>query len=183
MKMYLKGYETELQTFKLYLKTKYNLSDSTIEDYCKRIITICREEKYDIDYLNNNIEKIYYDYTEGNKKEQGARSHNSYKSALKKYYNYIQNAANPSSNTEIKYTVELTKHCKSIALVELKNDQGKVINADMLKKVENADFNKEIFKICYSLVIEELFDDSNIDKFNDFLKKLGVQISVDGVIL
>ena len=183
MKNYLKDYDEKLKAFKLHLKTNEKLSDSTIDDYCKRIITICREEEFDIDYLNENIEKICYDYSDGDKKDLGARSHNSYKSALKKYLQYIQNSGHTvNNNYNIEYTIELKKHCRHIALIELKNQQGETINAGMLKNVDTSKFNKEFFKICYNLAIEEVLD-NHLEDFNNFLKKMGIQISVDGVIL
>lgn len=87
-----------------------------------------------------------------------------------------------NNNYNIEYTIELKKHCKSIALIELKNQQGEIINADMLKKVDSSQFQKELFKICYNLAIEEVFD-NHLEDFVNFLKEMGFQISVDGTIL
>ncbi len=191
MKNYLKDYGEKLNTFKLYLKTKEKLSDSTIEDYCKRIITICREEEFDIDYLNENIEKICYDYSDGDKKDLGARSHNSYRSALKQYKNYITQSNGNTANNIVNsqgnnptYKIEAKKHCKHIAIIELKNNKGEVINAEMLKKDDLINFNKEFFKICYNLAIDEVLDkNGNIVDFIRFLKKMGFEITLSGAQL
>ena len=87
-----------------------------------------------------------------------------------------------NNNYNIEYTIEVKKHCKKIALIELKNQQGETINADMLKNVDSSRFTKELFKICYNLAIEEVLD-NHLEDFKNFLKEMGIEISVDGVIL
>ena len=87
-----------------------------------------------------------------------------------------------NNNYNIEYTIEFKKHYKNIALIELKNQQGETINADMLKNVDSSKFNKELFKICYNLAIEEVFD-NHLEDFINFLKEMGFQISVNGAIL
>ena len=92
--------ELELAPFKVYLRTEAKLSELTTNDYVKRIITICKEENIDISALFENIDKISFDYTEGNKQDLGRRSHNSYRSALLQFKKFVSSGGAINSNSK-----------------------------------------------------------------------------------
>ena len=77
-----------------------------------------------------------------------------------------------NNNEKKEYTIEAKKHCRNIALIELKNSKGEVISDETLKQDSSVNFTKEFIKKCYKLAIDEILDDdNNLDEFLRFLKK------------
>ena len=97
MKKHLMDESQRLEPFKLYMVSKEKMTPLVASDYCKRILTICREENVDLSALGESIDRICIEYTEGSKAEFGRRSHNAYRAALKKYQKFLSQGGAPTA--------------------------------------------------------------------------------------
>ena len=89
MNNYKSKLKEDLFGFRTYLTEIARIADITADDYCRRILAICGKEGLTPNTLSEEIERVYYLYTEGEKKEEGAKSHNANRSALKQYLNFV----------------------------------------------------------------------------------------------
>jgi hypothetical protein len=177
-----------LNDFRNYLLRTVKLAESTSSDYCKRILTICKEEGIEITDLSDKIETLCYDYTEGSKKELGARSHNSYRSAIISFKNYIVWARNNQSKTDKQFLVHmcLSKIKKNLIgyaeLTDTSTDQ--VLDTRIFTKSEitNGSSEKNTYKIVWDLAFEAIFKEKGIQEIKSILSSQNVGFEIENEI-
>ena len=187
MTEYFEKQTLRLDAFKLYLIKDSKLSEITARDYVKRIVSICNEEKIILDDLVENIEHYAYEYSDGSKIELGKRSHNSYRSAIKHFYNFIKNAggtisANP--NIKPKYNFEIYKipgeHFGIIKLIDLETNQVIDTETSISREHHSAtEVHRDISLKCLDMVFRTIYANDN-SKLDDILSSLGISLTIDG---
>lgn len=178
----------DLNGFREYLKKEVNLSDSTVEDYCKRIIMICRFEEITLEDIHDNIETLCNDYTEGNKKDLGAKSHNSYRSALIKFKNYIVYSNTNKQNINKKYVINLYAPTfqKQVGCAELvESSTGKLISIHPYTRSElklNLKDNKELYRKLWETAFDAIYDSKQGTEIINILMNQDINVFIeDGV--
>jgi len=170
----MENYKTKyLSNFKKYLLDTIGMATSTSNDYVKRIITICDEENVLVENINSYIEKWKEEYTTGSKKEQGSRSHNSYRSALLKYYEYYISLTNKTQNN--KYEITLQRQGIGFGTAVLKNPSGEILSTEIILKGKNQDIKRIVWNMLYDMLDDKdcAFDfGSIVDQLNVSVRNL-----------
>ena len=184
----------KLESFKLALTN--SISEKTADDYCKRLLTICREENIDVDTLTNNIKDICYDYVEGEKKELGKRSHNSYRAALLKYESFVLNNNVQSANFQTKkasnstpkkspnYRIEIQRvQGEHFGTIKLYDEANKFIAIDFTKDVSLAGsraVSDDMILKCLMMLIAATPGKPSVKVIEILQKEFNVSITIDG---
>ena len=175
----------KLNEFCDYLTNVAKLSESTSNDYCKRIMTICSEEGIEIDDLYEMIETLCYEYTDGSKKEKGARSHNSYRGSILKFKDYLEWAhAQQSTTTDKKYLAHLcnSKINKSLVGVAemIDTSTGEVVSVRTYTKEEvEENGSKAVMKMVWDMTFDALIKDKNVHEIASILSSLNISLEVE----
>ena len=155
-----------------------------VDDY----LAYCKEEGIEITDLSDKIETLCYDYTEGTKKELGARSHNSYRSAIISFKNYIVWARNNQSKTDKQFLVHmcLSKIKKNlIGYAELTDTStGQVMDTKVFAKndITNGGSKKNTLKLVWDLAFEAIFKDKGIEEIKSILSSQNVGFEIENEI-
>lgn len=186
MNNYHKELEKEFVAFKTYLISVKKISETTASDYIKRLISICKEEDIGFEELTNNIEKICYEYTEGEKVELGKRSHNSYRSALIHYRNFVtlnnnnsQNKARPEPEYHIVIERVPNEHFGTIKLLDKDN---KLIGLDVSlskEQVSTGDLGNDMFAKCLDMIFRTVYK-GTYNKQIEIIKSMNISLTMDG---
>ena len=186
MNNYYKELEKEFTAFKTYLLSVRKISEATASDYIKRLITICKEEEISVEELTNNIEKICFEYTEGEKVELGKRSHNSYRSALIQYRNFVTSNSNNAQNKtrpEPEYHIVIEKvpneHFGTIKLLD-KNNKLIALDVSLSKEmVSTNELGNDMFTKCLDMIFRTIYKDT-YNKQLEIIKNLNISLTMDG---
>ena len=167
--------KNKLEGFRLYLISKAKISESTAGDYCKRIKKICEEENIYYEDLCKNIDKYVFDHCDGDKKELGSRSHNSYRGALKQLSMFLK-----SYSTRSNYEIHLTKIDDDFCVLSLKDKNDNTIGSLPINIKNYSKENRlyqvadKIMNICLPIIIK-----NNPERLFDFLETEGFSIKFD----
>ena len=176
--------EQELISFKSYLLKVARISPATASDYVKRIITICKEEKIDFSALQENINKLAEEYTEGEKKELGKRSHNSYRSALLQFQRFVGQGGTVSKPTaEPKYHFEVNQvPGEGFGTIKLYDEDHNLLDTQMtldMKTHSSAEGSRDIAEKCIKMMFDHVYN-KNADKLYEVLGTLDCSLAVSG---
>ncbi len=184
MNNHYKQQEMKLTGFRQYLIKEKHISEITAADYCKRVITVAREEGVSLEKLTDDIERVRFEYTEGSKAELGRRSHNSFRAAIIHYCSYVMRnggTLNSQHDTKPSYVVDIhgipEEGIQVIRLYDKRGD-GALIDVDYSKNGETRDLAIK----CLNIVFNSAFKD-NPSMLWDILKGLGVSLITDGVVI
>ena len=178
--------EDKLIPFKTYLLNEEKLAESTASDYVKRIITICKEEDIDVNYLQENIEQICFDYTEGKKKDLGQRSHNSYRGALlqfKKFTVQYKGVLPSNNNVKPKYHFEVNRvPNEHFGVIKLYDENNNVIDTDTTLSREHyspSEMSRDLYHKCIEMMFRSVYNKDNT-KLLDVLRSLDASFTIEG---
>ena len=167
-----------LAYFKTYLLYVRKISKATADDYCKRIKKICRDEKLTYSELNTQIEKIACIYTEGEKKEIGNMSHNSYSNALKQYLAFVKYSEDIV--VEWDHTIKLGKTKSGMPNVSIYDEKNsETISSVSLNHYGGKDFDEFGYELVSTMVqlCLPIIHKNNPNAILDFLEENGFNIS------
>ena len=175
----------KLNDFRDYLINVAKLSESTSDDYCKRIMTICNEEGIEIEDLSDTIETLCYEYVSGTKKEKGARSHNSYRGSILKFKDYIEWARSQRhSDTDKKYLVHM---CNS----KIRNSNigvAEMIDTSTNQIVDYKPYTKDemkkgasnmVLKMVWDMAFNAIVRDKGLDEIASILSSLDFSLEIE----
>lgn len=189
MKNAYKVEEEKFIPFKTYLLEKEKLAESTAADYVKRIITICREEGIDHQYLQEHIEEICFEYTDGDKKALGQRSHNSYRGALLQFKKFVidhHGTLKTNSNVKPKYHFEVNRvPNEHFGVIKLYDENNNVIDTDTTLSVEHhpaKEASRDLYFKCINMLFRSVYNKDNT-KLLDLLRLLNVPLTIDGNVI
>lgn len=178
--------EEKLIPFKTYLLEVEKLAESTASDYVKRIITICKEEEIDYEYLQENIEKFCFDYTDGDKKALGQRSHNSYRGALlqfKKFVTEHNGVLSFNSKVKPKYHFDVNRvPGEHFGVIKLYDENNNVIDTDTTISREHhstEETSRDLYFKCINMMFRSVYNKDNT-KLLDVLRSLDASFTIEG---
>lgn len=180
---------TKLNGFKQYLTEKKRISEITATDYCKRVMTIAREEEMSLEELTEKIEKICYEYTKGEKVELGKRSHNSFRAALTHYCSFIsQNGGslNANTNKEPSYYFEIEGvRGEGFGIIRLYDKNRKLLAVEvtaLTKQLNSNEINRDIAVKCLNMLFNSAYK-NDVSSLWSLVEKLNTTATIDGVKL
>ena len=185
MNNYKSGEKEKLNGFRNYLLEVAELSESTSNDYCKRLMTICAEEGIEITDLSENIEKLCYEYTEGPKKDKGARSHNSYRSSIINFKNYINWAqSQQTTKNDKKYLVHMCNSKVSNSLVgvaEMINTSTNQILCyrPYTKEEMKTGSSKMVLRMVWEMAFDVIVKDKSLNEIASILSSLDFGLEIE----
>ena len=179
-----------LISFKLYLKNVEKIADSTADGYVKRILAICREEDLALEALAENVKEIYYEYSEGAKRELGMRSHNSYRAALKHFCRFVteyhgkldkSNPASASPAPTCRIEIRRVPN-ERFGVIRLFDKAGKLLDTSVTLSRETHSSDEITHDLALKSLIMMLQNVYKNDsaKIFEILMKAGASLSIDG---
>ena len=179
--------EEKLIPFKTYLLIEAQIAESTAADYVKRIVTICREENIDVDYLSEHIDAIVREYTEGAKQDLGRRSHNSYRSALLRFQKFVQRGGVINSTSKNpKYHFEINQVPGELfGAIKLYDRNGKLLDTNVTLDKHHysaAEISRDLMEKCVKMMFDKVYgkDDS---KVLEVLRTLDCSLTISGKVI
>lgn len=184
-----KGWEESFIHFKLYLTSVEKVAGSTADGYVKRIVAICREEGITPEELAGRIKELYYEYSEGSKKELGMRSHNTYRAALKHFYHYViehhgklDQPPKAASASEPKYRIEVNQFPNErFGVIKLRDKDGTLLDtaATMSRDTHTTDdVMYDMVSKALTMLLQEVYK-KDVNGALDLMKTLGASFSMD----
>lgn len=176
--------------FKVYLTGEKKIADSTADGYVKRVLAICREENLTLEGLMGCIKGLYYEYSEGAKRELGMRSHNSYRAALKHFYHFViehhgklDQPPKAASASEPKYRIEVDQFPhERFGVIKLRDKDGKVLDtaATMSRDTHSSDDMADDMALKALIMLIQNVYKKDMNGALDLMKTLGASFTLDG---
>ncbi len=186
MNIYKSQEKAKLTGYIDYLTNVAHLSESTANDYCKRLLTICYEEGIDVEDLSDNIETLYSEYTTGSKKDKGARSHNSYRGAITQFRNYLswshsQQLFADGEKYLLQFSSAKVKEQRIGVATLTDTSTNQTISVRSFIKDQVSDLQK-LMKIVWEMTYDAVIKEKGVEGIYDILKSLSFGLEIeDGV--
>jgi len=163
--------------FKMYLLDTAGIAPYTANDYIKRIIKICEEENVLVEDINSHIETWKEEYTTGSKKELGSRSHNSYRSAILKYYEYFVSLNNKTTNN--KYQVIIQRQGSGFGSAILKSPSGKNLCSEIILQGKKHEIMRKVWEMLWDMFDDKGYNENGVS-WTSLFQQLNVTVTIDG---
>ena len=186
-----KGWEESFIHFKLYLTSVEKVAGSTADGYVKRIVAICREEGITPEELAGRIKELYYEYSEGSKKELGMRSHNTYRAALKHFYHYVidhhgqlgRQSQQTTTSREPNYLIDVTRvPDERFGVIKLRDKDGTLLDTAAMISLETHSTDETIDDMLLKslIMLVKTIYKKDSDGAMALIQTLGASLTMDG---